>query len=75
MKFTEGLWRVKEKYTAEYAREIRDIRQKDNALEMFCPFKNIDFRYNVLNLGQLTLEAYSPLKDCISIKIIGYKGE
>lgn len=74
MKFTEGLWKVKDKYSAEYAREIRDIKQKDNALEMFCPFKNIDFRYNVLNLGQLTLEVYSPLEDCISVKIIGFKG-
>ncbi|HEY8390806.1 MAG TPA: alpha-xylosidase, partial [Clostridia bacterium] len=48
--------------------------QKENTLEMFCPFKNIDFRYNTLNLGQLTLEAYSPLEDCISVKIIGYRG-
>lgn len=74
MKFTEGLWKVKEKYQAEYAREIRDIKQNDDTLEMFCPYRNIDFRYNTLNIGQFTIKITSPLNDCISVKITGHKG-
>ncbi|HEY8419690.1 MAG TPA: alpha-xylosidase [Clostridia bacterium] len=74
MKFTEGLWTVKEQFNAEYAREIRDIRQSKNLLTMYCPFRNIEFRYHTLNLGLMTIEAYSPLQDCISIRLIGHKG-
>ncbi|NLC17096.1 MAG: alpha-xylosidase [Clostridiales bacterium] len=74
MKFTEGLWTVKENFNAEYAREIRDIRKSQNLLTMYCPFRTIEFRYHTLNLGLITIEAYSPLQDCISIRLIGHKG-
>ena len=38
MKFTDGLWTVKEGYTLEYPKEIADIDYSDAGITLLAPY-------------------------------------
>lgn len=75
MKFTDGIWLVKEGYTIHTPKEIFDYKMKADSIEVFAPFKKIVTRGDTLNLGMITTSIEAPQKDILKITLTHHDGE
>ncbi len=74
MKFTNGFWLVKEGFSVNYPRQIRDIAESDEGLTLFAPCKEIQDRGDTLNIPQLTIHLSSPKENIIRVQAYHHKG-
>ncbi|MBC6147176.1 alpha-xylosidase [Listeria welshimeri] len=75
MKFTDGIWLVREGYTIHTPKEIFDYKMKADSIEVFAPFKKIVTRGDTLNLGMITTSIEAPQKDILKITLTHHDGE
>lgn len=69
MKFTDGIWLVKEGYTIHNPKEVFDYKMKADSISLFTPFKKIQARNDTLNLGMLTVNLESPQEDILKVTL------
>lgn len=75
MKFSDGYWNLRNGVTLYSPAEARDISSCGQGLTVVAPIKEIHHRGDTLNLPQITTTFFSPLPDCIGVKIVHHKGK
>ncbi len=58
----------REGYQQSNAIEVYDYKVEKNKIIVYTPFKSIQTKGDTLNLGMLTIEITSPIKNVISIE-------
>ena len=56
MKFTDGLWAVKEGYTLDYPKEISDISTSESGITLFAPYTPQETAKDSIGCGLLTVQ-------------------
>ncbi|MBC1974059.1 alpha-xylosidase [Listeria booriae] len=74
MKFTDGIWLVKEGFEIQNPKEVFDYELKADSLKIHAPFKKIKTRGDTLNLGLMTTEIHSPREDVMTIRLTHHDG-
>ncbi len=74
MKFTDGLWIVKEGYKLETPKEIHDIGHSETGITLFAPYQEQNTKADSIGCGMLTIRITSPAANMLSIKITNHKG-
>ncbi|MBC6163843.1 alpha-xylosidase [Listeria booriae] len=74
MKFTDGIWLVKEGFEIQNPKEVFDYELKADSLKINAPFKKIKTRGDTLNLGLMTTEIHSPREDVMTIRLTHHDG-
>ncbi|MBC2241603.1 alpha-xylosidase [Listeria booriae] len=74
MKFTDGIWLVKEGFEIQNPKEVFDYELKADSLKIHAPFKKIKTRGDTLNLGLMTTEIHSPREDVMTIRLMHHDG-
>ncbi|WP_430534755.1 alpha-xylosidase [Listeria rocourtiae] len=74
MKFTDGIWLVKEGFEIQNPKEVFDYNLKADTATIFAPFKKIKSRGDTLNLGLVTTEISSPRKDVLTVRLKHHDG-
>ncbi|MBC2170946.1 alpha-xylosidase [Listeria booriae] len=74
MKFTDGIWLVKEGFEIQKPKEVFDYELKADSLKIHAPFKKIKTRGDTLNLGLMTTEMHSPREDVMTIRLTHHDG-
>lgn len=74
MKFTDGIWLVKDGYEINSPREVFDYQLGTDSIRLFAPFKKIETRGDTLNLGMMTVDIASPREDVLNIKLQHHMG-
>ncbi|MDR0297504.1 MAG: alpha-xylosidase [Streptococcaceae bacterium] len=75
MKFTDGYWMKQERYRIENPKEIYEVRRIAEGLEAFASYKRIETRGDTLNVGNTKIEAFSPMKDVIGLRLTHFEAE
>ena len=55
MKFTDGLWVVKEGYQLEYPKEISDISYSESGITLFAPYTEQEKSSDCIGCGLLSV--------------------
>ncbi|MBC1474324.1 alpha-xylosidase [Listeria grandensis] len=74
MKFTDGIWLVKEGFEIQNPKEVFDYELKADTATIFAPFKKIKTRGDTLNLGLMTTEIRSPREDVFTVRLKHHDG-
>ena len=74
MKFTDGLWAVKEGYTIEYPKEISDISHSESGITLFAPYRDQENSRSSIGCGLLTVQISAVGANAFSVKITNHKG-
>ena len=74
MKFTDGLWTVKEGYTLEYPKEIADIDYSDAGITLLAPYTAQERRADAVGCGLLSVHISAIGANMFSVKISNHKG-
>ncbi len=74
MKFTDGLWAVKEGYTVEYPKEISDIDYSDSGITLFAPYQAQERASDSIGCGLLSVNISAVGANMFSVKITNHKG-
>ncbi|WP_062377483.1 alpha-xylosidase [Demequina pelophila] len=74
MKFTDGFWQRRPGVTALYAREAYRLTERDGALEVLAPTREIRERGNVLNLPALEVTVAPVADGVIRVRIDHHRG-
>lgn len=72
MKFTDGYWLDRPQYEIQSPKEVFDVKQDDDKVTLYAPFKYINERGDELNLGMSTIELTSPMEGVIGVKLIHF---
>lgn len=75
MKFTDGIWLVKEGYEINSPIEVTDCKLETDSVGLYAPFKRIKTRGDTLNLGLMTVRICSPLEDVLTLTLSHHTGE
>ena len=73
MKFTEGMWKVKEGVTPEWGGNVFKTIISENNLRLLLT-KPLQRRGDTLNTSTLTVDISTPSKDIISVKSVHWAG-
>ncbi|AQY52211.1 alpha-glucosidase [Listeria weihenstephanensis] len=74
MKFTDGIWLVKEGFEIQNPKEVFDYQLKADTVTVYAPFKKIKSRGDTLNLGLMTTEISSPREDVFTVRLKHHDG-
>lgn len=74
MKFTDGLWAIKEGYTIEYPKEINDIDISESGITLFAPYQAQEKTRSSIGCGLLTVQISAVGANAFSIRISNHKG-
>ena len=74
MKFTDGLWTVKEGYTLEYPKSISDIGFSESGITLFAPYTEQEKSSDCIGSGLLSVNINAIGANVFSIKITNHKG-
>ena len=74
MKFTDGLWVVKEGYQLEYPKEISDISYSESGITLFAPYQAQEKTRSSIGCGLLTVQISAVGANAFSIRISNHKG-
>ena len=74
MKFTDGLWTVKEGYSLNYPKEIADIDYSDSGITLFAPYKEQAKSSDSIGSGLLSVHISVIGANMFSIKITNHRG-
>ncbi|EUJ30533.1 alpha-xylosidase [Listeria cornellensis] len=74
MKFTDGIWLVKEGFEIQNPKEVFDYSLKADTVTVYAPFKKIKSRGDTLNLGLMTTEISSPREDVFTVRLKHHDG-
>lgn len=74
MKFTDGLWAVKEGYTIEYPKEIADIDYSDSGITLLAPYTAQERKLDTVGSGLLTVRISAAGSNMFSVKITNHRG-
>lgn len=74
MKFTDGFWMVKPEFTPDWVRDIYEVEQVNKGLCCYAPYRKINGRGDVLNIGQMTMAITAPAEDVLKIKLQNHIG-
>ncbi|MBP5492501.1 MAG: alpha-xylosidase [Clostridiales bacterium] len=74
MKFTDGLWTVKEGYQLQYPKEIADIRYSDSGITLYAPYQEQNQVTDSIGCGMLTVHISAPGPNMLSVKITNHRG-
>ena len=74
MRFTDGLWAVKEGYTLEYPREISDIDYSESGITLFAPYTEQQRSSDCIGCGLLTVNISAIGANMFSVKISNHRG-
>jgi alpha-D-xyloside xylohydrolase len=70
MKFTDGYWLTRPEYSIQIPKQCYDYKENaDGSLDVFLPYKQINSRSDILNLGMTTMHVVSPREDVIRVKL------
>lgn len=74
MKFTRGVWLMREGVTPHYAVHVHDFEQDDNSLTLYAPDKWVTSRVATLDTPLLTIKLSSPIENVIRIQVWHHRG-
>jgi len=74
MKFTNGMWLVKDGYEIFYPKEAYDVELTSSTLTVFAPYTKVVHRGNTTDGGLMTLRFSSPAPNVISVQMQNHKG-
>ncbi|MBO4688852.1 MAG: alpha-xylosidase [Clostridiales bacterium] len=74
MKFTDGLWAVKEGYTLDYPKEISDISTSESGITLFAPYTPQETAKDSIGCGLLTVQISAIGANIFSVKITNHRG-
>ncbi|MBP5185861.1 MAG: alpha-xylosidase [Clostridiales bacterium] len=74
MKFTDGLWMVKEGYTLQIPKEIADIDYSDSGITLFAPYREQENSLSAFGCGLLSVTINAVGANMFSVKITNHKG-
>ncbi|WP_084130558.1 alpha-xylosidase [Demequina sp. NBRC 110055] len=74
MKFTDGFWQRRPGVEALYAREAYRLTERDGALHVLAPTREIQARGNVLNLAALEVTVAPVAEGVIRVRIDHHRG-
>ena len=74
MKFTNGFWLLRDDFTADYVRDIYCVEETDTDVRFFGPYRKIEGRGDVLNIGMMTFTVTAPMEDVLGIRMTNHAG-
>ena len=74
MKFTNGFWLLRDDFTADYVRDIYSVEETDTSVRFFGPYRKIEGRGDVLNIGMMTYTVTAPMEDVLGIRMTNHAG-
>ena len=74
MKFTDGLWVVKEGYQLEYPKEISDISYSESGITLFAPYTEQEKSSDCIGCGLLSVSISAIGANMFSVKISNHRG-
>jgi len=74
MKFSKGVWLMREGVTPHYAVHVHDFEHDGRSLTLYAPDKWVTTRVATLDTPLLTVKLSSPLENVIRVQIWHHKG-
>lgn len=74
MKFTDGLWRIREGITLFHPTEVYDTQIESDSVVVYSPYQRIHHRGQTLQGPLFTIRFSSPMSDVIRVQITHFKG-
>ncbi|MBP1915962.1 alpha-D-xyloside xylohydrolase [Lederbergia galactosidilyticus] len=74
MKFTDGLWMVREGYEIHFPHMVYDVDVTEDALTLYAPTRDIVHRGATLNCPLITIKLTAPEENVIRIQTWHYQG-
>ena len=74
MKFTNGFWLVRDEYTPDYVRDFYTVEEDEDSVRAYAPYKKIDGRGDMLNIGVMTFSFTAPAEDVLGVKMQNHMG-
>ena len=54
MKFTNGFWMVRDEYIPSYVCDFHSVREDEEGIHAYAPYRKIESRGDQLNTGMMT---------------------
>ena len=74
MKFTNGFWLVRDEYAPDYVRDFYTVEEDEDSVRAYAPYKKIDGRGDMLNIGVMTFTFTAPAEDVLGVKMQNHMG-
>jgi len=74
MRFTAGLWRMREGATGHYPANVHEVEVEPDALTIYGPTRPVHHRADTLNTPSLTVRFSSPMANVVRVQIVHHKG-
>ena len=74
MKFSYGVWLMREGVTPHYAAHVHDFERDDNTLTLYAPDKPVTNRVSTLDTPLLTVKLSSPVENVIRVQVWHHRG-
>lgn len=74
MKFSQGVWLMREGVTPHYAVHVHDYEHDGNSLTLYAPDKWVSSRVATLDTPLLTVKLSSPLGNVVRVQIWHHRG-
>ncbi|KAK2799378.1 hypothetical protein FQN50_008484 [Emmonsiellopsis sp. PD_5] len=74
MKFTEGMWRIKEGIRIDWMGNVEKVTEQESNLKLLLT-KQLRHRGDTLNSATITTQITSPAEDVIGVKYVHWAGE
>ena len=74
MKFTRGFWVVRDDYTPDYVRDFFSVEEDGTSVKAYAPYKKIDGRGDMLNIGLMTYTFTAPAPDVLGVHMVNHAG-
>ncbi len=74
MKFTDGLWRLRDGVTAQFATEVRDVEVGDATVTLYAATRPVRTRGDTLNAALVTIRLWSPAPGVLGMETTHHAG-
>lgn len=74
MKFTDGLWRIREGITLFHPMQVYDTQVEPDLVTIYAPYQRINHKGQTLQGPLFTINLSSPMNDVIRVQITHFRG-
>ncbi len=74
MKFTNGFWMVRDEYIPSYVCDFHSVREDEEGIHAYAPYRKIESRGDQLNTGMMTYTFTAPCEDVLGVKMQNHMG-
>lgn len=74
MKFTDGLWRIKDGFTLFHPAQVYDTQVESDSVTIYAPYQRVHHRGQTLEGPLFTIKLSSPMNDVIRVQVAHFRG-